>query len=74
MQSPQWTLPDLIDADGMELSSFEEARAHALSMIQERAATIRQANIPIRDQTLTIRDEEGRVLDTIFFRDVVLQS
>ena len=65
---------DIVDEDGVELASLEAARSLAVTTIQALAATLRREGISIIDQALFIRDEDGQVLDAIFFRDVVFQS
>ena len=64
---------DVPDFEGMELPNLEAARAQAIEqargMIGEMAKT--EARI-VLDHRIDIEDEDGRVLDSIVFRDIIL--
>ena len=63
-----------IDDEGIELPDQETARQKAVALIREAVADMARQGIPVIDQVMVIRDEQGGSVETILFRDVMLQS
>ena len=60
------------DPDGVELADLETARLHALSDVRFTVAeTIKETGRLNLGHRIDIEDENGTVLDTIYFRDAV---
>lgn len=63
---------DAPDPDGLDLDNLDEARDFALRQARFTAAeTIKEAGHFIGDHRIDIEDENGTVLDTVYFRDAV---
>ena len=63
---------DAPDREGSELDNLEAARKFGLRQARFTAAeTIKEAGHIIGDHRIDIEDEEGSVLDTVYFRDAV---
>jgi hypothetical protein len=63
---------DAPDREGLELDNLESARRFALKQARFTAAeTIKEAGHIVGDHRIDIEDENGAVLDTVYFRDAV---
>ena len=63
---------DAPDPDGVELRNLEEARAVALHNARFTAAeSVKDMGHIVGDHRIDIEDGDGRVLDTVYFRDAV---
>jgi hypothetical protein len=63
---------DAPDPEGLELTDLEAAKQFALSNARFTAAeTIKDEGHFVGDHRIDIEDENGAVLDTIYFRDAV---
>jgi hypothetical protein len=63
---------DAPDADGVELRNLEEARAVALHNARFSAGeSVKDMGHIVGDHRIDIEDENGTVLDTVYFRDAV---
>ena len=63
---------DAPDPDGVELPDLESAKQCALRNARFTAAeTIKDEGHFIGDHRIDIEDEQGTVLDTVYFRDAV---
>ena len=63
---------DAPDPDGVELRNLEEARAVALHNARFSAGeSVKDMGHIVGDHRIDIEDENGTVLDTVYFRDAV---
>lgn len=63
---------DTPDCEGMDFDNLEAARKFALKEARFTAAeTIKEAGHFIGDHRIDIEDENGTVLDSVYFRDAV---
>ena len=63
---------DAPDSEGLLLDDLEAARKVALQQARFTAAeTIKEAGHFVADHRIDIEDENGTVLDTVYFRDAV---
>ena len=63
---------DAPDPDGVELRNLEEARARALHHARFSAGqSVKDMGHIVGDHRIDIEDENGAVLDTVYFRDAV---
>ena len=63
---------DAPDHEGSEFDNLEAARKFAIRQARFTAAeSIKEAGHIIGDHRIDIEDEDGTVLDTVYFRDAV---
>jgi hypothetical protein len=63
---------DVPDEEGSEHSNLEAARAYAAEQIRGVAGEmLKEAGRLLLSHFITIEDERGTVLDTVYFRDVL---
>ena len=63
---------DAPDEEGVELADLETARGYARrNAVFTAGETIKETGRLVADHRIDIEDEQGNVLDTIYFRDAV---
>lgn len=63
---------DVEDSEGVELSSAEAARARATAdALEVMCEVLKTQGRVVLHHRIDIEDEQGAVLDTVMFRDVV---